>query len=346
MSTAADDKQDAPPTVGAHLTLAAARRLAGVLRHELQQGKDPAAETQAKKRNIAVAAGNTFSVVAVDFIHQHAKRKTRRWQGMARLLGLREAHDGTLELIKGGLAERWRNKPLSEIDMDMVFHLIEECRHKGTPGLERRNDEASEARARHMHSVLSKLFNWAAERRRASSNPLATLKRPSPPKARDRVLGEKEIVAFWKAADRASPPFGALFKLLLLTGARLNEVARAEVTELDGDLWTVPASHAKNGRAYPSWAEHNIHDLYHLTGIFVGRVLKGEKPANMPVQQPTKFELIINLKTARALGIAIADRLLALARRPSELPVDVRRRSYRPPSDLLTCNGCAASRSW
>jgi len=60
----------------------------------------------------------------------------------------------------------------------------------------------------------------------------------------------------------------------------------------------------------------NIADTHRLVGIYTGRVLKGEKPADLPVQQATKVELYINLKTAKALGITVP---LPLSGRADEL---------------------------
>jgi integrase len=239
----------AAPIIGTPLTLASARRLAAEINHTRASGGDVVA---AKRRERVECEAKSFASAARDFIEQHAIRKTRRWPEQARLLGFQPVDGNGLDLIPKGLGERWHDRPIADIDGDDIHAVVDETRENGAPGLERRAKGPTEARARAMFRTLSKLFAWLIAKRRLTQNPCSGVHRPETPKARDRVLSNAEIISFWKATDAERREFGALLKLLLLTGARLNEVAGMRRSELRdaGMTWTTPQSRTKNHRAH------------------------------------------------------------------------------------------------
>ena len=122
---------------------------------------------------------------------------------------------------------------------------------------------------------------------------------------RDAGEIERAVVAFARVPNSgliiAGTPSGTVHRNLIITLA-----ARHQLPAVDPfTFWT------RSGGLI-SYGPNSI-DPYRRAAGYVDRILKGEKPADLPVQAPVKYELAINLKTAKALGLTVPDKLLALA---------------------------------
>jgi putative ABC transport system substrate-binding protein len=110
--------------------------------------------------------------------------------------------------------------------------------------------------------------------------------------------------------------FSKLTDVALLVSADPLFVAGRNTLVVTANRYRIPAIYGRREFATAGGLASygaNLEEPYRLMGTYVGRILKGEKVANLPVVQPTKFEFVINSKTAKALGITISSSLLAIA---------------------------------
>src|SRR5215831_2877369 len=134
-----------------------------------------------------------------------------------------------------------------------------------------------------------------------------------------RALGQKVTVAQAGSADEIDGAIAELVKqrigALLIASDSLFSSQREKLAALAARN-SMPSSFnirefAVAGGLMSYGA--SLADSYRQAGLYAGRILKGERPADLPVVQPTKFELVLNLKTAKALGLTIPDKVMALA---------------------------------
>lgn len=145
------------------------------------------------------------------------------------------------------------NMPLGSITKRDLNNLIDKIVQDGSP-----------VAANRVLAFIKRFFSWCRERDILEQSPAETIKPPSSEKIRDRVLTLSEIKSIWIACNQIGYPWGPIFQLLLLTGARLREISEAswnEVSIADGTL-DLPASRTKNGRP------HQIHLANQALKIF------------------------------------------------------------------------------
>lgn len=213
-------------------SLGDAREAARAALRAVAEGRDPAGE----KRHAKTDASTLCVEVARLFIERDQRPENRSWKETARLLGLRPQED-RLTPIRGGIVDQWSGRRIEDIRRRDVIAVLDALSDKP-------------ATKQNTFAALRRFFNWALARDLIVSSPCAGVEAPTPTPARDRVLTGDELRWFWLGCETLGPPFAPLFKLLCLTGQRREEVGGMRWSELEGNLWTIPASRVKNGREH------------------------------------------------------------------------------------------------
>ena len=208
---------------------AAARKAASSALHRLAEGIDPGEEKRVR-RNAPKPLADDFASVAREYLQRQVKRNTAE-----------STFKETARILEQDVIPEWGKRPIGSILRRDVSALIDKKAASG-----------AEVQANRILARLRTLFGWAVEKDRIAGNPCDGLRPPTKEKSRDRVLSEGEIRIFWRAADELDWPFGPLFKLLLLTAQRRDEVASMEWSEinLDTGVWSIPREKAKNDHGH------------------------------------------------------------------------------------------------
>ena len=154
-----------------------------------------------------------------------------------------------------------KNKSVHQVKVAMYRHALPAFGPMPVASITKRDvnrlidkivDEGSPVAANRVLAFTKRFFSWCKERDILEQSPAETIKPPSKEKIRDRVLSLDEMTSIWAACDQMGYPWGPIFQLLLLTGARLREVSQAswnEVSVADSTL-DLPASRTKNKRPH------------------------------------------------------------------------------------------------
>ena len=215
-------------TLGSYpnIDLKTARDLASKALRAAAEGRDPGRE----KANDRAAGRDTVEAIAGQFIKRHCARKNRP-----------STATGTERLLRQYVLPRWGARLARDITRRDVIDLLDRIVDAGKP-----------IAANRTLAAVRKMFNWCLERDILQETPFAGVKPPTDEQPRDRVLKGSELRAVWLAANQLGGPFGALVKLLILTGQRRDEVAQMQWAEvnLEAALWLLPPERVKNKLAH------------------------------------------------------------------------------------------------
>jgi integrase len=203
------------------LSLLKARQKAGETADAMRRGVDPAAA----KRAARTAPRDSFEAIADEWLKRD-QASNRSYAEVKRTI------DRDVKPV-------WRDRPIKSITRRDVRDLIDGIADRGVVTL-----------ARRVHSYLHRMFRWCVGRDLLESNPAADLPKPGAELKRDRVLTDDELRKIWNAAESIGWPFGPAARLLILTGARREEISAMRWNEIKGDRIELKGNRTKNGEPH------------------------------------------------------------------------------------------------
>jgi integrase len=207
-----------------------ARALARASMQKAQAGVHPVTERRRAAAIAAAGPGQALSAAIDRYLERYAIKRMRPDY-------FKETKRTLDRDVKPVLGER----AIGGITRGEIRELLEAIVDRGAP-----------SHANHCFAYLRAMLTWAVSNDLIAANPCTGLQTPAPKVARDRALDDVEIALFWQGCDDLGWPFGQMFKLLLLTAQRRDELAEARWGELDlhKALWTLPRERSKNDRAH------------------------------------------------------------------------------------------------
>jgi integrase len=199
------------------MELAGARTAWQDARKAVGKGENPA-------RRKPVAAG-TFAAIADEWLKRDQKAN--------------RSHDEVKRVLDRDVKPEWEDRQFASIARSDVRDLIDGIADRGAVTY-----------ARRVHAHLHRLFQWAFGRDLVERNPVAGLPKPTAVIERDRKLTDAELAVVWKAASQTEWPFGPLFRLLILTGARREEIGALRWYEIQGDVIELKGARTKPGEPH------------------------------------------------------------------------------------------------
>jgi integrase len=230
-------------TIGDHggvWTLDLARGEAKRILASVDLGRDPFADRASDR-----TARHLAQVAEAERKLEEAARQRDNFKAVAERyieLRLSDTRSGaeTARLIRFDAEPAWASRHIGDLTRADVADLLD------------RISKRSPAVSRATYAALRGLFSWCLDRDLIRASPCHSVTAPARPEARDRVLGDSEIRAVWRACGDLNYPFGPLIRLLLLTGQRRAEVGGMTWAEIDlkAAIWRIPKERAKNGKAH------------------------------------------------------------------------------------------------